>query len=548
MSESGRVVAPWKAVLQLVVAPTVVVVVAVNSLWGGRAEPDPRRRIANALGCRLYGIAEREYRSLLQQNLHDIELHRGYLSTHFTRPARASRGSARDDGPILREYQGYAATVSDPALADLGNYGLGYAWTLQGEHEHALRYYRLVRNQALPYLNNSVGYSLVRIGQPLEAERRFKAEIALDANVAGAVFNLALLYFESGRLGDLRALAEQPGAIGFFPKGVVRFLDIRRLHLASYAWSVIAGHKTGAYGVAGAVLLLAGWFVFVRRLDVFEPEPLPSALACLAGGMASSLLATPLYDALDFGLGFRLTGHPAHDLLFCVFGIGVVEELVKVLPVLAMIRWSRAVDESVDYFVYASLSALGFAFVENLMYFNDGGLAGIVGRGLTAVLLHMALTSLAVYGLFYARYRSRRRAPLWFAASFGAACALHGLYDYWLVEQGWVGSLAIVSTLVLVYTVSTYRQELLCALNVSEYGRSRTVSLTVYLCAWIVLVFLAEYLVLASRFGVADANLVIVSQGISSFMLIVVVLAVLGTFEVHQGAWVGLRWRPERAA
>jgi RsiW-degrading membrane proteinase PrsW (M82 family) len=547
MSATRPGIAPWKAILQLVVLPTAVVVALVNVLWGRRAEPDPRRRIANALGCRLYGIAEREYHTLLLQNLHDLELHRGYLSSHFARPSRSGRDTTRDDSPILREYEGYAA-ASDPVLADLGNYGLGYAWTLRGEHERALRSYRAVRDQALPYFNNSFGYSLARAGDRRQAERRFEAEIDLKGNVAGATFNLATLYFEDGRLADLEALAGRPGAAAFLPARLARFLDLREGRLGGYAWAVLGEHRAGAYAVAGALLVLAGWFVFLRRLDVFEPEPLPYALACLLGGMVSSLLATPLYDALDFGLGFRLTGQPLHDLLFCVLGIGLVEELVKVLPVLVMIRFTRAVDESVDYFVYASLSALGFAFLENLMYFNAGGLSSIVGRGLTAVLMHMTMTSLAVYGLFYARYRRRRMTFLWFAASFAAACVVHGLYDFWLVERGWVGELAIVSVLVLVYAVGSYRRAIQSALNLSEHARERTVSLTVHLGAWIAMVLLVEYLALANRFGVADANLVIASQSYSSLFLIFVILGLLGTFRVHTGAWVGILPRKGAAA
>jgi RsiW-degrading membrane proteinase PrsW (M82 family) len=531
-----------------VVLPTALIVIAVNVLWGGRVEADPQRRIANALGCRLYRVAKREFKELLQQDIHNIELHRGYLNSHFALPKRAGRSSQRDDASILREYEGYAAGTADPALADLGNYGLGYAWTLQGEHERALRSYRLVRNQSLPYLNNSIGFSLAKVGSLHEAERRFNAEIALHANISGATFNLANLYFDSGRLAELRALSERPGALAVFPQRIIRYLDLQQHHPASYAWAVIRGHRVGAYGLGGALLLLVGWFLFVRWLDVFEPEPLGVALACVLGGMASNLLATPLYDLFDFGLGFRLTGHPLQDLLFCIFGIGVVEELVKVIPVVVIIRFTHIMNESVDYFVYASLSALGFAFLENLMYFNAAGLSTMVGRGLTAVLLHMALTSLAVYGLFYARYRQRRFAPLWFAASFAAACAVHGLYDFWLVEKGWIGELAIVSVLILVYAISTYRRELQCALDVSEYARDRTISLTVHLCAWIVLAFVAEYLVLAHRFGVADANLALLSQGYSSFLLILVILGAFGSLTVHTGQWVGLLPRKTRTA
>ena len=346
-----------------------------------------------------------------------------------------------------------SAVLRNQSLSDLGSYGLGLAWSLQDNHERAIYFFARVRNQSMAHLNNSFGYSLERLGRTAEAERRYEAELALGGNVVGATSNLASLLLTARRVGELRALALRPGVAESLPYRIERFLAIADLRLGAYVWSVLKAHVVGLQGLAGAALLLGVWFVFVRRIDVFEPEPLLCVLGCLLGGMLSTLPARLLYDALDFAFGFQVNGHPLNDLAFSVLGIGLVEELVKLLPVLVMIGFTREVDESVDYFVYASLSGLGFAFVENLGYFDGWGPSLIVGRGLISVPLHMAMTSLAVYGLFYARYRRKRHPLVWLAASFSAACVIHGLFDFFLITKGLLREMAGLSIVVFLWAL-----------------------------------------------------------------------------------------------
>lgn len=530
----------WKAILLVLVVPVVLVVVLVNWLWGGRIEPDPRRRIANALGCRNYAAAAGEYRALVQANPNDVKLHRGYLVAYFAQPKHVGRDQTRDDTGILGYYDALTRST-DPVLADLGNYGLGLAWSLQDDHRRAVDYFARVRNQSMAFLNNSFGYSLDRLGRTAEAERRYEAELALGGNTAGAASNLASLLLTARRVGELRALAMRPGVTGTLPYRIERFLAIEDLRLGAYVWSMLKAHVVGFQGFAGAALLLGVWFVFVRRIDVFEPEPLVPVLGCLLGGMLSTLPARVLYDVLDFGLGFQANGNPLTDLAFSVLGIGLVEELVKILPVLMVIGFTREVDESVDYFVYASLSGLGFAFVENLSYFDGWGPSLIVGRGLVSVPLHMAMTSLAVYGLFYARYRRKRYPVLWFVASFSAACAIHGLFDFFLITKGLLHEMAGLSIVVFLWTLIAYRNAIHCGLNLSEHGDRRRLNLTAGLSAGIGLTFVVQYLTIAYQFGVANANRDVGVKGFALAWIVVMTVALLGTFVVEKGRWIRLR-------
>ena len=87
-----------------------------------------------------------------------------------------------------------------------------------------------------------------------------------------------------------------------------------------------------------------------------------------------------------------------------VFGIGVIEEFVKFVPFLIILKFTKIINEPIDYIMYASLSALGFAFVENFNYFDDGSINIIHSRALTASIAHMVFSSLVVYGLILAKY------------------------------------------------------------------------------------------------------------------------------------------------
>jgi RsiW-degrading membrane proteinase PrsW (M82 family) len=152
--------------------------------------------------------------------------------------------------------------------------------------------------------------------------------------------------------------------------------------------------------------------------------------------MFFSELCIFFYDFLENGMGWKTGNGFVGDLVYCVFGIGVIEETVKIIPFLIMFKFTREINESVDYVIYAAVSALGFAFMENLIYFQDSGLDSITGRALICAVGHMSYSCIAVYGLFYCVYRKNgRHKLLYFAASFAAAVLFHGFYDLILMTK-----------------------------------------------------------------------------------------------------------------
>ncbi len=520
--------------------PAIAVIFLANYRLSGWNEPDPHRRIEQATASGNYAIAKLEYRKLIEQDFFSIGYHRGYIKNHLSQPLHIGRNNRRNDQEITTEYEKYAGSES-PARADIGNYGLGYFYAIKGDYRLALSYFQRVKNDSLPYLNKSLGAAYEATGRLDEAEAHYRREIALSADVGGAYSNLAALLQHEKRTDELRELALNPDVRKHIPKRVLRYLALSQANGHDYVSEMLLLRSFNWMGFTGALLILCAWFFYLKQIDVFEPEPISFTVLMLTAGMLFSLLATPLYDILDFYLDFRLTGNSSHDLLFCIFGIGLLEESVKILPVLLMLRFTRTINESVDYLIYGSLSGLGFAFMENLLYFNHDGLAHISARALSAVVLHMTLTSLVMYGLFYSRYRKKPYPVLYFLLTFGAACVVHGVYDFWLLAKGWAGELSILSFVILVFALKRYGVALNCALNMSEYSpkkRTRVVALTGYLCYALTAIVVLQYLFLAISFGPANANRNFLLTMLTSWVLVVVLLDNLGRFEIRKGQWL----------
>ena len=108
------------------------------------------------------------------------------------------------------------------------------------------------------------------------------------------------------------------------------------------------------------------WYTYLRWIDVFEPERKRYLILTFILSCITIWGVFPISEALQ-GLGFSLDGTPLNDFMYSTIVIGMVEEFVKVLPVLLLLRFSNQIDEPIDYIVYGGMSALGFAFIENIL-------------------------------------------------------------------------------------------------------------------------------------------------------------------------------------
>ncbi len=208
---------------------------------------------------------------------------------------------------------------------------------------------------------------------------------------------MAELYFQADNIEKLKTLYSTPSARKYLPYSIGRYVLLHEKDISGYLTAIISQRisNLNTAGLFAAFFVLIIWLEFLRRLDIFEPEKARYIAATLIISCATTLFVSCFwYDFLKFKIDLQLHRSFMEDLLYCIAGIGLGEEVIKLLPLLLIIKFTRQVNESIDFIIYASVSALGFAFIENSMYFYETNLTSIPGRAFTAVPMHMFLSSI----------------------------------------------------------------------------------------------------------------------------------------------------------
>lgn len=491
-----------------------------------------------------YGRARNIYEELSEKHPYRLEYHRGYLQNHFRLPSRPSRHSRRDDDTPRRKYEELEAS-DDVRLADVGRYGLGFYYTQENNFRLALDWYGKITNRDAPFVNNSIGYVLRRTGRLDEAESYFIRELKINGNKSGAWSNLVSLYDSRGDMSAIERLLQDPAAASAVSPKMIRKLHYTREQWGSYWSSVLRPSQYTITGVLASSAIAMMWFIWLSKLDLYEPEDLWHKLSVLGASFAlAETFATPAYDFYSFTLGFDLGAGAFNDFIYSVVAIGFIEETIKFIPFLGVLYVAKVVNESVDYIVYASLSGLGFALAENIGYLSPDGVGHTVGRALTSTVAHMALTTIAASGFIEAKYspyvETGTNKYVLVAKGFALACVLHGAYDFFLVTEGFWAELAIVSTLVLLLKIRIFSKLAHSAINHSEFydrRKGRHINLREHLIRLLLVVFSLQFLLMGFYYGRSIATWDLLGAVFFSLIIMFFLLVDLGGFQVQKGEW-----------
>ncbi len=485
---------------------------------------------------------------IIQEEPLKSDNHYRYIWAHFDQADTEDR----NDAAIEQEYKS-RTTSKDPNTVNIGHYGLGYYYLNKDDYQKALEHLKDLAGRDFFRINYLIGRVYLNLKQYEQAEYAFRAEIDKKGNVRGAVWHLAKMFDEQKKYDQLDELYTESENRQYFSNRILRKLYLRKGNLLHYLWNIGSWgfEDINIIGFFGAVLTSLVWIWFLRRLDVFEPEKLRFVLLAFFGGAIGAVFSGVGYDILGFGFSFQKNGQLLNDLLYCIFGIGLVEETVKVIPFLLMIRFSKQINESVDFIIYASLSGLGFSFIENLLYFDSMSLYIIDERAMICAIGHMFYTSLIGYGIILAKYRKVGNYIVNGAAFFILACVLHGIYDYWLVCDGLPREYRVFSLLCMVVEVVLYSRIINNALNQSEYFDSRSVkkldSMREFLGASLMGIVLFEYICLAGMYGPELTYAQFKRIVPLTWVLIFLLSFALGNYDLRQGKWLPLLAKGKKA-
>ncbi len=499
-------------------------------------------------------IAEKTLFEIVAQDSLNLENHFRYISAHFEIPKRINVAKnyyeERDDWPIQKFYTALSLS-SDSNLSDFGYLGKGLIQLNLEHYDSAIKELSHVKNKDLKYLNNALGYAHLKSNSPAMAEQYFRREITNKGYLKKAYANLFTLLSDQNKWGELDVLQQDPAINMYFPTKVRLAFYYKSGQAINYSIVLIKKlfSLVNIWGAIAAFLIMCTWILYLRRLDIFETEKWKHIIVTVLMGMAFSFITFPLSNFFEFNLDFKLNGEIINDFIYCVIRIGAIEEFLKIVPLLLMMRFTKAVNEPYDYILYSSLSALGFAFVENLAYFNESNLHFIHGRALTAVVSHMFDSSIVAYGILLNTYKHRKNPYLNFILFFALAAISHGFYDFWLINKS-VSSLKFITGLYLIVSLFIWNSFKNNALNHSNfYDKDKSIDnekLKDYLVYTLVGILLFEYIAIAFKYSPDVANSGTMNALWGGTLLIIFLSDSLGKFSLTKGLWAPIKyWESE---
>ena len=186
------------------------------------------------------------------------------------------------------------------------------------------------------------------------------------------------------------------------------------------------------------VYLWIPWIV-----DRYDPEPLWALTLVLAWGGIAACGFSGLVNTMVEAIGVAIGGKDFGDILGACISAPLVEEFTKGLAVFFMFYfWRREFDGVVDGVIYATFAALGFAAVENILYYGNAVKAEMLSnkdgifastffvRGILAPWGHPLYTSMTGLGFGIARETNKTWAK-WLAPLGGYffAAFLHSTWN-----------------------------------------------------------------------------------------------------------------------
>lgn len=211
------------------------------------------------------------------------------------------------------------------------------------------------------------------------------------------------------------------------------------------------------------------WVDYFRLIDIFDRNNLLYVLLIFLLGACSVGIVLLVQRYILFPSSWQLNGKFWNDLLYSIFGIGLVEEIAKISPFLLLHRvFRKSLREPIDYLAFVCISALGFSAAENVMYFELYGAQIIVNRSILCSITHMFDTAILGYGFILLRFHPDFRNPLIIFLFLFLAALSHGIYDFLLLYDGIIFS-SFIHLLFFFVTISVFSTIINNTLNNSAH-------------------------------------------------------------------------------
>jgi RsiW-degrading membrane proteinase PrsW (M82 family)/RNase P/RNase MRP subunit p29 len=374
-----------------------------------------------------------------------------------------------------------------------------------------------------------------------KAEYHFKKELALFGYRNRPVDALGELYYQTNhqKLKSILTNYSFERELSYANKS--KFYFSLRQFLPYFATEMAERFKSAYwFAIFTSLLISVVWMIYLRAMDIFKPEKWADILLIFAVGGICTFLCHPIYDFVNYELDFHINGEAGNDFLYCFAVIGGSEELVKFIPWFLLLLFNKSFKEPFDYILYASVSALGFACVENWHYLSEA--QNTVNRMIIAVVSHMFDASIVAYAFILMHFKFKHqkwRYALPFVGFILAALS-HGFYDFWLISNA-VEEYKIITYLFFILSLHIWMFFKNNAINHSQFFNRKVTLNKNYLLDLLTFsilgVWMIEYLLLSSEFGTKIANAGFQYKSMIIGLFLIYMSFALSKVELKFGTW-----------
>jgi RsiW-degrading membrane proteinase PrsW (M82 family) len=397
-------------------------------------------------------------------------------------------------------------------------------------------------SDTLPFVNFMKGIYYDQHSNYEEAEKHFLIEEQLNPSFDLAIKFLHKIYdlTDSDSIHTLMMNSERSAKLAYSTQTDYHFLQG---NWGRY-FSVILTQRlsnVGLFTLVAAFLVSFIWLVFLRTMDIFNRERWSDIFVVFILGSLFTYLCLPIYDYADLVLNWSINGEAVNDFFYCAIVIGGGEEIVKLIPWLLFGLLTRKLKEPFDYILYASVAALGFSFVENLMYLEN--YHNIVVRSIMSTVGHMFDATIVAYAFIIVRFRLPKDSPwkaLVLISGFALALFAHGFYDYWLISPA-AANFQWITVLFFIFSLRVWFYFKNNAMNHSPYFKGNykfrlTLQQDILTISMIVMLVL-EFTLMSLEIGAMSSYGHFYKSGIFIGIFVLFISSELDGFKLEKGIW-----------
>lgn len=471
------------------------------------------------------------------------------LEKHFLKPAYQDVLGGlyfRDDKTPEEFYRKIAIRSTAEDARKYGRFGLALIYKNWKNYDLVLEELREIRETDAPYYSCELGWALLKKGFYLDAASAFKKELAYKSgNHISANQGLAQAFHMLNDYTAIHNHMSDPVFVQNCPDYILEKEYYLHGPLRNYLNLVLTMKSSWDLIVAASLIALL-WAFYYSRFKIFAAKDYVLYSFVFIASCILTLFCVVLYDTFHYVLEFNQGHSLLSALRYMIFGVGVIEECIKSIPVfLCLLFFRKRIQEPVDFLLLATMSAIGFAFMENIMYFDryfgTESYTIIHRRTVLTVIMHVFCSSVIWYG-----YIQTKLIGKFYYVLIGIAVSIltHGFYDFFLTLPSSEG-FYIFSFAMVVLSFFALKAFYNSALNQSPFFRfdvhfpTEATSFTVV--AGLCFVILFEFILNAISFGAPHANDSLLSSLLAYVTLVIIYSSNISRIILSRNHWIQMR-------